>query len=52
MENNGFNQIVHFFITEGGTTLDHVYISNSIQAHTNRRMSTFYTYHKAVVILL
>lgn len=49
MENNGFNQIVNFFTTEGGTTLDHVYISNSIQAHT-RRMSTFYSYHEAVVL--
>lgn len=49
MTNNGFDQIVHFFTTEGGTALDHVYISNSIQACTERQ-STFYSYHEAVAI--
>lgn len=49
MENNGFNQIVNFFTTEGGTTLDHVYISNPIHAHT-ARISTFYSYHEAVAL--
>lgn len=47
MTNNGFTQLVQFFTTEGGTTLDHVYISNSIQAYTER-LSTFYSYHDAV----
>lgn len=49
MTSNGFNQIVHVFTTEGGTALDHVYISNSIQACTERQ-STFYSYHEAVAI--
>lgn len=47
----GFKQIVNFFTTEGGTTLDHVYISNPIEAHTGR-FSTFYSYHEAVVLSL
>lgn len=51
MENNGFTQIVKFFTTEGGTTLDHVYISNSIEAHT-KRFSTFYSYHEGVFLFL
>lgn len=49
MTNNGFDQIVHFFTIEDGTTLDHVYISNSIQACTERQ-SIFYSYHEAVAI--
>lgn len=49
MKNSGFRQIVHFFTTEGGTALDHVYISNSIQACTERQ-STFYSYHEAIAI--
>lgn len=49
MTNNGFDQIVHFITTEGGTALDHVYISNSMQACTERQ-STFYSYHEAVAI--
>lgn len=49
MTNNGFTQLVHYFTTEGGTTLDHVYISNSIQAYIER-LPTFYSYHEAVAI--
>lgn len=49
MKNSGFRQIVHFFTTEGGTALDHVYISNSIQACTEIQ-STFYSYHEAIAI--
>lgn len=51
MEHNGFKQIVNFFTTEGGTTLDHVYISDSIEAHT-KRFSTFYSYHEGVFLFL
>lgn len=51
MEYNGFKQIVNFFTTEGGTTLDHVYISDLIEAHT-KRFSTFYSYHEGVFLFL
>lgn len=51
MEENGYRQIVRFFITEGGTTLDHVYIPNSIQIEA-QRFSTFHSYHEAVALYL
>lgn len=51
MEENGYRQIVHFFTTEGGTTLDHVYIPNSIQIEA-QRLSTFHSYHEAVALYL
>lgn len=51
MINHGFSQIVQYFTTEGGTALDHVYISNSVNAYT-KKLSTFYSYHDAVCIFL
>lgn len=50
MEENGYRQIVHFFTTEGGTTLD-VYIPNSIQIEA-QRLSIFHSYHEAVALYL
>lgn len=50
MKNLGFTQIVQYFTTEGGTTLDHVYISSSVMAYT-KKISTFYSYHDAVSII-
>lgn len=51
MTNHGFSQIVQYFTTEGGTALDHVYISNTVNAYT-KKLSTFYSYHDAVCIFL
>lgn len=51
MTNHGFSQIVQYFTTEGGTALDHVYISKSLNAYT-KKLSTFYSYHDAVSIFL
>lgn len=51
MTNHGFSQIVQYFTTEGGTALDHVYISNTVNAYT-KKLFTFYSYHDAVCIFL
>lgn len=50
MKNLGFTQIVQYFTTEGGTTLDHVYISSSVMAYT-KKISIFYSYHDVVSII-
>ncbi|XP_062597054.1 uncharacterized protein LOC134258504 [Saccostrea cucullata] len=45
MLNRGFKQMVDFNTTEGGTILDHVYLSRSLQA-TVKKIPTYYSYEK------
>ncbi|XP_061168811.1 uncharacterized protein LOC133178060 [Saccostrea echinata] len=49
MEHQHFNQLVTFSTTEGGTILDHVYISNSKKINV-KRLPTYYSYHDAVFL--
>ncbi|XP_061175927.1 uncharacterized protein LOC133184868 [Saccostrea echinata] len=49
MRDQNFRQLVSFSTTEGGTTLDHVYVSNlrRIEVH---RLPTYYSYHDAILL--
>lgn len=49
MTNKGFKQIVDFKTTEGATTLDHVYLSSSINAKV-QKIPTYYSYHDALML--
>lgn len=51
MTNKGFKQIVNFITTEGATTLDHVYLSSSINAKV-QKIPTYYSYHDALMLKL
>lgn len=51
MREQNFKQMVSFTTTEGGTILDHVYVSNSIQIEVHRIL-TYYSYHDAVLLKL
>ena len=51
LESCGFKQIVNFSTTEGATTLDHVYISNQVDA-TVKKMPVYFSYHEAVEVIL
>ena len=51
MLEHGFQQLVNFFTTEGGTILDHVYVVNSLHAHV-QKVSTYYSYHDAVLLTI
>lgn len=44
MESHRMTQMVHFSTTEGGTILDHVYVSNGVRADVNK-IPTYYSYH-------
>lgn len=47
-----FRQVVSFSTTEGGTILDHVYVSSAIQIGGVHRLPTYYSYHDAVLLKL
>lgn len=49
MTHKGFKQIVNFPTTEGATTLDHVYLSSSINANVEN-IPTYYSYHDALML--
>ncbi|XP_062596168.1 uncharacterized protein LOC134257593 [Saccostrea cucullata] len=49
MKDQNFRQIVSFSTTEGGTILDHVYVSSSIEVDVYH-LSTYYSYHDAVLL--
>ncbi|XP_062569279.1 uncharacterized protein LOC134231343 [Saccostrea cucullata] len=49
MLNQGFKQMVDFNTTEGGTILDHVYLSKSLQAKVEK-VPTYYSYHDALMV--
>lgn len=49
MKKKGFMQKVDFSTTGGATTLDHVYLSTSLQA-TVEKLPTYYSYHDAVMV--
>lgn len=51
MFNQGFRQMVDFITTEGATTLDHVYVSTSLQAKVEK-MPTYYSYHDAIMVTI
>lgn len=51
MFNQGFKQMVDFITTEGATTLDHVYVSTSLQAKVEK-MPTYYSYHDAIMVTI
>lgn len=51
MREQNFKQIVSFRTTEGGTILDHVYVSSSIQIEVHR-IPTYYSYHDALLLKL
>ena len=51
MSTNGFSQLVTFPTTEGGTTIDHVYVYGIQQNEINvSLLPTYYSYHDAVVV--
>ncbi|XP_061170933.1 uncharacterized protein LOC133180419 [Saccostrea echinata] len=49
LESMGFMQLVQFYTTEGGTTLDHVYVTGSLEACVHKK-SLFFSYHEAIEI--
>lgn len=49
MTNKDFKQIVDFKTTEGATTLDHVYLSSSINAKVQNNTNVF-VYHDALML--
>ena len=53
MSANGFSQLVTFPTTEGGTTIDHVYVYGIQQNEIHvSLLPTYYSYHDAVVVKL
>ncbi|XP_062612709.1 uncharacterized protein LOC134274433 [Saccostrea cucullata] len=49
LESMGFMQLVQFYTTEAGTTLDHVYVTDSLKACVHKK-SLFISYHEAIEI--
>ncbi|XP_062581095.1 uncharacterized protein LOC134242909 [Saccostrea cucullata] len=49
MKEQNFKQLVSFSTTEGGTILDHVYVSSSIEVEVYQ-LPTYYSYHDAVLL--
>ncbi|XP_062600922.1 uncharacterized protein LOC134262538 [Saccostrea cucullata] len=47
LETNGFKQIVNFATTEGNTILDHVYITEQMEASVEG-IPVYYSYHEAI----
>lgn len=52
LRDQNFRQLVSFHTTEGGTILDHVYVSSAIQIGGVHRLPTYYSYHDAVLLKL
>ena len=51
MSTNGFSQLITFPTTEGGTTIDHVYVYGIQQNEINvSLLPTYYSYHDAVIV--
>ncbi|XP_062569582.1 uncharacterized protein LOC134231612 [Saccostrea cucullata] len=51
LETSGFKQKVNFATTDGNSMLDHVYITEQMEARVEA-MSVYYSYHEAVKISL
>ncbi|XP_062577465.1 uncharacterized protein LOC134239308 [Saccostrea cucullata] len=51
LETNGFKQKVNFATTEGDTILDHVYVTEEMDASVEI-MPVYYSYHDAVIVHL
>ncbi|XP_062602888.1 uncharacterized protein LOC134264626 [Saccostrea cucullata] len=51
LETNGFKQKVNFATTEGDTILDHVYVTEQMEASVEI-MPVYYSYHDAVIVHL
>lgn len=49
LESMGFMQMVHFYTTEGGTILDHVYVTDP-QKTCVHKVSFYFSYHEAIEI--
>ncbi|XP_062574797.1 uncharacterized protein LOC134236639 [Saccostrea cucullata] len=49
MRDRNFRQLVSFSTTEGGTILDHVYVSSSIRIDV-QKVPTYYSYHDALLL--
>nr|XP_034322603.1 ATP-dependent DNA helicase pif1-like [Crassostrea gigas] len=49
LETMGFMQIVHFYTTEGGTILDHVYVTDPLKTCVHKA-SFYFSYHEAIEI--
>ncbi|XP_062597979.1 uncharacterized protein LOC134259411 [Saccostrea cucullata] len=49
LESLGFMQMVQFYTTEGGTILDHVYVTESLKACVHKK-SLYFSYHEAIEI--
>lgn len=50
-KNKNYRQVVNFSTTEGGTILDHVYISSNMQIDV-RQLPTYYSYHDGLILTL
>ena len=50
MNEQNFNQIVDFNTTEGATILDHVYIRAALLKANVEKLSTYYSYHDALIL--
>ena len=48
-ESKGFVQMVNFHTTEGGTTLDHVYVNNQLRIRV-QKMPFYFSYHEGIEI--
>ena len=51
MSEKGLTQIVDFYTTEGGTILDHVYSTSSLQIDVTK-LPTYYSYHDALLVTI
>jgi exonuclease III len=51
MDEHSLKQVVGFNTTEGATLLDHVYVPSSLRAET-QKVSTYYSYHEALLVTL
>ena len=49
LESMGFLQVVQFYTTEGGTILDHVYVSDTLKACVHK-IPLYFSYHEAIEI--
>lgn len=50
-KNKNYRQLVNLSTTEGGTILDHVYVSSAIQVDVSQ-LPTYYSYHDALLLTL
>jgi exonuclease III len=49
LESMRFQQLVQFYTTEGGTILDHVYVSGTLKACVHK-ISIYFSYHEGIEI--